>query len=73
MTTARRTITSYERRASSVYGNPAYLLHFSDGSSARTMTNTGWAYAMGRDWVGVPLDVTFTPAGHVRYAVKVGE
>jgi len=72
--TERKIIDHVERIGTSHYGNPTYLVTFTDGTSARTMTDTAWGYeASNRDNHGVSLDVTFTQWGRVRYCRKVAE
>lgn len=72
--TTRRTIARVERRTSSHYGNPAWLVHFTDGSSARTETDTGWSYeANNPEYRGATVDLWLTAAGRIRFARVVNE
>jgi hypothetical protein len=72
--TTRRTIERLERRNTSHYGNPAWMVYFTDGSSARTQTDTGWSYeADNPEYRGATVDLWLTPSGRIRYARVVND
>lgn len=63
---ATRTIDRLERLTSSAYGNPRYRVHFTDGSSAVTMSDAGFVYAINNPaFRDKPVSVTFTRAGRI--------
>jgi hypothetical protein len=56
------------RARSSVNGNPAWRVIFTDGTVARTQSDASIAYcAENRDQHGVPLTVVYTRAGLIAY------
>ncbi len=61
-------IASIERRNNSVNGNPNYHLTFTDGTDARTMSDSMCSYAIGNPDMreGALVVVTFTAAGRIR-------
>lgn len=63
-----RTISWFERLNSSVNGNPRYRVHFDNGSSAITMSDAGFCYAVGNPGLrdGDTVEVEFTRAGRIR-------
>lgn len=66
--TRRLMIDTIERTNSSVNGNPAFFVTFTDGTRARTQSDAGMAYGIeNKQWRAVPLLVTFTPAGRIAF------
>lgn len=64
-----KTIFNVRRAGHSTMGNPAWVVTFSDLTFARTKSNTLWSYELpSSEWMNVPLVVTFTPAGRIRWA-----
>jgi hypothetical protein len=61
-------IERYERRNSSVNGNPRYRFYFTDGSVHDGMSDAGWAYAVGNPEMreGSDVQVELTRAGNIR-------
>jgi hypothetical protein len=60
------------RANSSVNGNPAFRVLFTDGTVARTQSDASVAYcAENRDEHGVPLTVIYTRAGHIAYWKRI--
>lgn len=57
------------RLNSSVNGNPAYMVHFTDGSSARTKSDSSCAYDIQNlthsRYNGAELLITWTKAGRI--------
>jgi hypothetical protein len=66
-TTRQLTIESIHRLRSSVKGNPAFRVVFTNGLVARTQSNASISYEVENPEFGngVLLDVEFTPAGHI--------
>lgn len=61
-----KTITSVKRARSSANGNPAFVVTFTDGTEARTGTDSAVGYEIANpEYRGVPLAVTFTKAGRI--------
>jgi hypothetical protein len=61
-----RIISSLTRLTNSVNGNPRYRIHFDDGSSAITSSDSAFCYALNNPgYVGHHVEVTFTRAGRV--------
>jgi len=61
-----KTIERLERLRSSTNGNPRYLIHFTDGTTAKTQSDSMVAYGLeNRENIGVPVLVKATPAGMV--------
>ena len=59
-------IEKIERARSSVNGNPAFYLTFTDGTRSRTMADAGFAYGIENpEYRGVPLTVQYTRAGNI--------
>jgi hypothetical protein len=69
----RKVIQSYERRNSSVNGNPRYRFHFTDGTTHDGMSDAGWAYAVGNPGMreGSTVDIELTRAGNIRIMREV--
>lgn len=64
---------AFERMPSSVNGNPRYRVTFTDGTSAPTQPDSGWAYgAENPEHLGVPLEVHYNGRGHITYARPAG-
>ena len=62
------TIERVIRANSSVSGNPAWRVLFTDGTVTRTQSDSSIAYcAENRDQHGVPLTVVYTRAGLIAY------
>ena len=62
-------IEHLERIANSTSGNPRFRVSFTDGTAARTMSDAAVNYGLGNpEFRGVPLTVTFTVHGNIRYA-----
>ena len=63
------TIATIERRNSSVYGNPRFLIAFTDGTSALTMSDASFCYAIGNPGMraGSTVSVEFTRAERIRH------
>lgn len=61
-------IASIARRKSSAYGNPAFKISFTDGSSMQTMSNAGFCYAIGNHDMreGSRVLVRLTATGRIR-------
>lgn len=65
-TMAIRTISFLTRLNSSVNGNPRFRIHFDDGSSAITSSDSMLCYGLeNKENIGNPVEVTFTRAGRV--------
>jgi len=66
--TQLKVIRNYERRPSSVYGNPRFRFWFEDGTVHDGMHNAGWAYAVGNREMreGSTVEITLTRAGNIR-------
>lgn len=64
-----RIINFVTRLNSSVNGNPAYMVHFMDGSSARTKSDSSCAYDIQNlshsRYDGAKLEITCTKAGRI--------
>lgn len=58
VTNSTRTVSRLKRLQNSVNGNPRYRVTFTDGSSALTKTDAGFAYAMTIGWEGQRVTVT---------------
>lgn len=68
----RKTIERAESLNCSVNGNPRFLVHFTDGTSAVTMSDAAVNYDIDNlARLGDELEVTFTRAGRVSYARPV--
>lgn len=69
METQVKVIEHIRRASSSVNGNPAYVLTFTDGTEARTMSDAACAYAIGNPDMreGCSVVVQFTRAGRIRH------
>ena len=63
-----KTIGWYERRPSSVNGNPRYRFHFTDGSTHDSMSDAAFAYAVGNPELreGSTVALELTRAGNIR-------
>lgn len=68
--TSIRVIDYVTRQNSSVNGNPAYMVYFTDGSSARTMSDSSCAYEIQNlshsRYKGAELLITWTKAGRIQ-------
>lgn len=64
----RRTVASIKRTTVSTDGNPAFFIGFSDGTQARTQSDTSWAYAVDTSMIGQTFDFDMTAAGRIRFA-----
>jgi hypothetical protein len=66
--TTIKTIESYKRLRSSVNGNPRFRFTFTDGTILDSMSDAGWAYAVGNPGMreGSAVEMTLTPAGRIR-------
>lgn len=63
-----KTIAKLERRNSSTNGNPAFMVFFTDGTSARTQTDAAFCYEIENpEYRDAPIEFTFTPAGRIRW------
>jgi hypothetical protein len=61
-----RTIDYLTRLNSSVNGNPRFRVHFTDGSSAITMSDAAFCYGIeNREMLAGPVMVEFTRAGRI--------
>ena len=61
-----KTIERLERLNGSRMGNPRFLIHFTDGTTAKTQTDSMVAYGLeNRENIGVPVRVKATPSGMV--------
>lgn len=62
------TIESITRRNSSVNGNPRYQFTFTDGTTAPSMSDAGFAYEVGNQNMreGSTVLVEYTRAGNIR-------
>lgn len=63
-----KTIAHYERLRSSVNGNPRFRFTFTDGTVLDSMSDAGWAYAVG-NWEmreGSTVAMELTRAGRIR-------
>lgn len=62
-------IESIVRANSSVNGNPAYWITFTDDTEARTMSDAACAYAIGNPDMraGCLVVVSYTRAGRIRH------
>ena len=66
-----QTIATVEHAGTSNMGNPTYRVTFTDGVSALTVSNSGWAYeATNSDNHGVPLEVTWS-GSRIAFCKKV--
>lgn len=60
------TIQSVKREKSSVNGNPAFTVTFTDGRTARTSPNTMAAMVIeNQEYRNVPVQIMFTPRGRI--------
>ena len=68
MSSTTKTIEHYERLRSSVYGNPRFRFTFTDGSVLDSMSDAGWAYAVGNPGMreGSTVALELTRAGRIR-------
>ena len=68
-----KTIDYVERLNNSYYGNPRFKVHFTDGTSALTMSDVSVNYGLANatKWSG-PVEVTMSRAGRIRYIKPVG-
>lgn len=67
-----RVIESLKRLRLSTNGNPRFVVTFTDGSSAQTQTDAGFAYGLdSREYVGVPVLVAFSRAGRITDVKKM--
>lgn len=66
--TGVKVIRNYERRPSSSYGNPRFRFWFEDGSVHDSMSDAGWAYAVGNHDMreGSKVTIELTRAGNIR-------
>lgn len=66
-TTYTRTIESLDRLRSSVNGNPRFLIHFTDGSTAKTAPDAACSYGIeNRSNIGVPVTISaYRKSGNV--------
>lgn len=63
-----KTITRVERSGMSKYGNPIHEVYFDDATSAKTEVDGQVNYMItNSDVRGVPVEVTFSRAGRVRF------
>lgn len=70
----RKTIERLERMRSSSLGNPRFLIHFTDGTTATTEPNGSVAYGLeNRENIGAPVDVWAHRSGTVYNVVPVTE
>lgn len=61
-----KVIDRLERLNSSRMGNPRFLIHFTDGTTAKTQTDAMVAYGLeNRENIGVPVQVKATSRGLV--------
>ena len=61
-----KVIESLTRLNNSVNGNPRYLVHFTDGSSAKTKSDASLGYAIANpEYRDKPLEVVFTRSGNI--------
>jgi hypothetical protein len=61
-----KTIDRIERLSNSRNGNPAYRLHFTDGTSARTQSDASISYVVdGPEFRRGPVAFTTTKAGRI--------
>jgi hypothetical protein len=62
-----RTIAYYERLRSSVNGNPRFRFTFTDGTVLDSMSDAGWAYAVGNREMreGSTVTMELTRAGRI--------
>jgi len=63
-----KTIERYERLRSSVNGNPRFRFTFTDGTVLDSMSDAGWAYAVGNPEMreGSTVTLELTRAGRIR-------
>ena len=63
-----KTIDHYERLRSSVNGNPRFRFTFTDGTILDSVSDAGWAYAVGNRGMreGSTVAMEFTRAGRIR-------
>jgi hypothetical protein len=63
-----KVIESYERLRRSSNGNPRFRFTFTDGTVLDSMSDAGWAYAVGNPELreGSPVLLDLTPAGRIR-------
>lgn len=53
------------------FANPRHEVHFTDGTEAITSSDASDAYGLdGAEYRGIPLAITFTPAGRILYVNK---
>ena len=60
-----RKIERLQRLNNSVNGNPRFRVHFTDGSSALTMSDAMYAYAIENPEYRGDVEVTFTRSGSI--------
>lgn len=65
MPTTLRTVSTIERIRSSKNGNPRFRVTFTDGSVARTKTDTAFAYELTPEWEGKGVLVMYDARGYI--------
>lgn len=66
------TVESVSRLNNSAMGNPAWMIHFTDGTSARTSANVSFSYELTEhNYNGKTVDVHTTKAGRITHLVTV--
>jgi hypothetical protein len=72
-----RVIDYVTRQKSSVNGNPAFMVYFTDGSSSRTKSDSSCAYEIENlthsRYKGREVAITFTKAGRIETITLVVE